>query len=109
PFTIPEGEDEPTTSALLDTCYRQVEYAGVLEGAENPDGARALVDFLVGPAFQEALADNMYVFPVDESVELPELWARWAEVPDDPHSLDPAEVAENRDEWLTAWGEITTR
>ena len=27
-----------TTSALLDTCFRQVEYAGVLAGAENPDG-----------------------------------------------------------------------
>lgn len=109
PFTIPEGEDEPTTSALLDTCYRQVEYAGVLEGAENPDGARALIDFLVGPEFQTALPENMYVFPVDESVELPDLWAQWAEVPDDPESLDPAVVAENRDEWLTTWGEITTR
>ncbi len=29
------------TSALLDTCFRQVEYAGVLDGAENPDGAEA--------------------------------------------------------------------
>lgn len=109
PFTIPEGEEEPTTSALLDTCYRQVEYAGVLAGAENPEGARALVDFLVSEPFQEALPDNMYVFPVDESVELPDLWAQWAEVPEDPESLPPAEVAENRDEWLTTWGEITTR
>jgi thiamine transport system substrate-binding protein len=24
PFTIPEGGDRPTTSALMDTCYRQV-------------------------------------------------------------------------------------
>ncbi len=109
PFTIPEGADEPTTSALLDTCYRQIEYAGVLEGAENPDGARALVDFMVGESFQEALPENMYVFPVDDSVQLPDLWARWAKVPEDPASLDPAEVAQKRDEWLTSWGEITTR
>ncbi|HEU4513504.1 MAG TPA: thiamine ABC transporter substrate-binding protein [Nocardioidaceae bacterium] len=109
PFTIPEGGTEPTTSALLDTCYRQVEYAGVLEGAENPEGAQAFVDFMVGPDFQAALPENMYVFPVDESVELPDLWARWAKVPDQPLSVDPAEVAANRDEWLTTWGEITTR
>ena len=41
-------------------------------------------------------------FEVDGPIE-------WAEVPDDPKSLDPAQVAENRDEWLTTWGEITTR
>jgi thiamine transport system substrate-binding protein len=109
PFTIPEGGKEPTTSALLETCFRQVEYAGVLEGAANPEGAQAFVDFMVGEEFQAALPENMYVFPVDESVELPELWARWAKVPEDPKSLDPARIAEKRDEWLTTWGEITTR
>ena len=109
PFTIPKGADEPTTSALLDTCFRQVEYAGVLAGAENPEGARALVDFMVSPTFQKALPDNMYVFPVDESVPLPELWARWAEVDPDPLTVDPGQVAEHRDEWLTDWAEITTR
>lgn len=109
PFTIPEGGDEPTTSALLDTCYRQVEYAGVLEGASNPEGAKALIDFLLSPTFQEALPESMYVFPVDTSVELPELWAQWAKVPDEPLTVDPDEVAANRDEWLTTWGEITTR
>lgn len=109
PFTIPEGGTRPTTSALLDTCYRQVEYAGVLEGAENPEGAQAFVDFMVGETFQAALPENMYVFPVDESVELPEVWARWAKTPEEPLTVDPTEVAENRDAWLTTWGEITTR
>jgi len=109
PFTIPEGETAPTTSALMDTCYRQVEYAGVLEGAANPEGARALVDFMLSESFQQALPENMYVFPVDASVRLPEVWARWAETADDPLQVDTAEVTANRDEWLTTWGEITTR
>jgi thiamine transport system substrate-binding protein len=109
PFTIPEGADEPTTSALMETCYRQIEYAGVLQGAANPEGAQALVDFMVSEPFQQALPENMYVFPVDTSVELPEVWARWAETAEDPLQVDPAEVTENRDDWLTAWGEITTR
>ena len=30
PFTVPKGGGKPTTSALLGTCFRQVEYAGVL-------------------------------------------------------------------------------
>ena len=37
------------TSALLDTCFQQVEYAGVLAGAENPDGAEELVSLPADP------------------------------------------------------------
>ncbi len=108
-FTVPKGAEESDTRALLDTCFRQVEYAGVLAGAANPEGAKAFVDFLQSPEVQAALPDNMYVFPVDDSVELPEVWARWAKTPEDPLRVDPATVADRRDEWLTTWGEITTR
>jgi thiamine transport system substrate-binding protein len=46
----PAAEIDPSGDASLtgiveDTCVRQVEYAGVLDGATNPDGARALIDF----------------------------------------------------------------
>ena len=36
-FTV-DGQGGTTTSALLDTCFRQVEYAGVLAGAREPRG-----------------------------------------------------------------------
>jgi len=108
PFTIPEGGDRPTTSALLDTCFRQVEYAGVLEGTDNPDGAEALVDFLVSPEFQRALPDNMYVFPVDDSVDLPPLWARWAKVAPDPVEVDADEITAKRSDWLRTWSDLTS-
>lgn len=106
PFTVPEGEDEPTTSALLDTCTRQVEYAAVLEGAENPEGAQAFIDFMTTRRFQEALPENMYVFPADESVELPEDWAAHAPTADKTWDLPESTVAENRDAWLQAWADL---
>jgi thiamine transport system substrate-binding protein len=109
PFTIPEGERRPTTSALLDTCFRQVEYAGVLEGAANPDGAEALVDFMVGRTFQEALPENMYVVPVDDSAELPPLWARWAQPAAEPISVPAADIAAHRSDWIRAWSDVTAR
>ncbi len=108
PFTIPEGEQRPTTSALLDTCVRQVEYAGVLEDAENPEGAQALVDFLVSADFQSILADNMYVYPVDEDVALPELWARWATPAPSPVAIDPAEIDDRREDWIREWSDLTS-
>ena len=107
-FTI--GDDgRSTTSALLDTCFRQVEYAGVLAGADNPDGAEAVVDFLLSPQVQKALPDSMYVFPVDAGVELPAAWARFAKQPTAPLEVDPADIAAHRDEWLREWSDVTSR
>ena len=106
PFTIDEETGESTTSALLDTCYRQVEFAGVLEGSQNPEAARALVDFMVSPTFQQILPENMYVFPVDDSVALPPEWQQFAELADEPLELDPQTVAENRETWLREWEDV---
>jgi thiamine transport system substrate-binding protein len=106
-FTVADGKS--TTSALLDTCFRQVEYAGVLAGAANPQGAEALVDFLLTPEVQAALPDSMYVFPVDSSVPLPKEWASFAQQPTDPYSVDPADISAHRDEWLREWSDVTSR
>jgi thiamine transport system substrate-binding protein len=109
PFTIPEGARRPTTSSLLGTCFRQVEYAGVISGARNPDGAEAFVEFMTQRAFQEALPENMYVFPVDRQATLPPAWAKFARTASKPFTLPPAEIAKNRDAWLREWGDITSR
>ena len=106
-FTVEDGES--STRALLHTCFRQVEYAGVLDGAENPEGGQAVVDWLLSPEVQAALPTSMYVFPVADDVEIPEDWARFAEQPEETLAVDPAEIAERRQEWLQEWTEITSR
>ncbi|MEZ5096266.1 MAG: thiamine ABC transporter substrate-binding protein [Nocardioides sp.] len=107
-FTI--GKDgRSTTRALLDTCFQQVEYAGVLAGAANPEGARAVLSFLLSPEVQAALPESMYVFPVREGTALPTEWARFAKRPSAPATLDPADIAAHRDEWLTTWTDVTSR
>jgi len=106
-FTV--SDEQSSTRALLDTCFRQVEYAGVLAGAENPDGAQAVIDWLLSPEVQAALPTSMYIFPVDSETELPADWASYAVQPDDPLSLDPADIAAHRDEWLTTWSDVTSR
>ena len=108
-FTVPKDGGDSTTAALLDTCFRQVEYAGVLAGADNPDGARALVEFLLGADVQAALPESMYVFPVRDGIALPPDWEAYAEQPSDPYVLDPAEIAAGRDGWLEQWRDISTR
>jgi thiamine transport system substrate-binding protein len=86
-FTVSGGRT--TTAALLDTCFRQVEYAGVLAGADNPAGAEALVDWMLTDEVQSALPESMYVFPVMPGATVPEDWAEFAPQPSDPYEVTP--------------------
>lgn len=103
------ADTKEKSSAMLDTCFRQVEYAGVLEGAKNPEGAQALIDFMLGKDFQKELPANMYVFPVDTSVGLPKEWAGTVKDPERPITVDPAKITKNRDAWLRSWQDVTSR
>lgn len=106
-FTVNGGRT--TTRALLDTCFEQVEYAGLIDGADNPEGGKELIRFLVSDRVQAALPESMYVFPVVEGVELPKDWARFAERPTEPYVVDPADVGEHREDWLREWSDVTSR
>ena len=104
PVTEPPG----STGVLLDTCFRQTEYAGVIAGTEHPAEARQLVDFLFSTVVQNDIPENMYVFPVNANAELPAAWAEYAEIATDPFELDPAEIDANREAWIAAWAAIAT-
>lgn len=101
-----EGErTEPASVVIEGTCVTQVEYAGVLAAAENPEGARRLVEFMLEPAYQRALPLSNFVYPVTD-VELPEVFRRFAPRPEDPIVADGAEVEANRDTWLEQWRSV---
>ena len=107
-FTLDDA-GRSTTTALLDTCFRQVEYAGVLEGTDNPEGAAAVLDLLLSPEVQKALPTSMYVYPVSADTPVPAEWAAWAPSPSEPFEVSPAEIALNRDTWLRDWTDVVTR
>ena len=98
--------DEPPTGVLLDSCFRQIEFAGVLAGTEKGEEARALIDFLLSPTFQDDVPLSMFVFPVAESATLPPEFVRHATIADDPLTLSPLEIETSRDAWTSRWVEI---
>ena len=106
PYEVPEGVTDPAqapTRAMPDTCFRQVEYAGVLAGADNPEGARQVIDWLLSAEVQADIPESMYVYPVDSGVDLPESWSLFAPPAREPFTVDPATLSERRDEWIRAW------
>jgi thiamine transport system substrate-binding protein len=96
---------ESQTASILDGCFRQTEYAGVLKGTDNAPGAQALIDFMLEDQFQMALPESMYVYPINKKIELPATWTEWATISDKPVGGE-LDIAANRKKWLSTWSEI---
>lgn len=97
-----EGSDSATVS-LPDTCFRQTEYAAVLKGAKNPDGAQKFIDFLLTKAVQETFPSEMFVYPVNPEAKIPETWAKFAKPAATPIKVDPELIAKESDKWVKDW------
>ncbi len=95
----------PPTSVMESSCFRQTEYVGRLRGAKNSEGADKLIDFLLGTTFQESMPLSLFVFPVNESATLPEVFQKFAVKPANPLVIDAETIAQNRETWIEQWAE----
>lgn len=103
-------DEAPTASVLGDgACFRQIEFIGVLKGAKNPDLARKLVDFMLDRQFQEDIPLQMFVFPANETAALPEVFVKYADIPDAPAVVAPDAIAAQREAWIESWTETVLR
>lgn len=102
-YTVTGGTS--TTRALLETCFRQVEYAGVIAGARNEKGAQKFIDFMLSDEVQAAIPENMYMYPANTAVDLPKDWTKFAPLATAPIEVPAGDIAANRDQWLRQWSE----
>ncbi len=107
-FADPPRTDAPT-AVVESTCFRQVEFAGVLRGTEHETEARKLVDFLISPSFQNELPLNLFVYPARIDATLPVEFTNFAAVPASTLTIDPADIAANRQQWQDEWTTIVLR
>ncbi len=104
-FSDPPLTEAPT-GVVAASCFRQIEFAGVLAGAGNEEAAGKLVDFMLSKRFQETMPLNMFVFPARSDANLPAEFVEFTEVPADPITMAPDEIGAGRDEWIKAWTEL---
>jgi thiamine transport system substrate-binding protein len=97
------------TAVVVDSCFRQIELAGVLAGAKNVEGAHALIDFMLSERFQAAVPDSMFVLPVRNGTPLPDAFRRYAVSPPRPLELPAATIGLNRDRWIDEWTRTVLR
>ncbi|WP_435284039.1 thiamine ABC transporter substrate-binding protein [Streptomyces koelreuteriae] len=107
-FADPKPGTAPTGVAE-GTCFRQVEYAGLLSNAKNTKGGKAFLDFLLSKKFQEDMPLNMFVYPVREGAQVPPEFVKFGPQAKDPETLDPAKIADHRDQWVKSWTSLVLK
>ncbi|MGW8883708.1 thiamine ABC transporter substrate-binding protein [Streptomyces sp. NPDC055749] len=112
PVEVLYAEPQPTeapTGVATGTCFRQIEFAGLLDGARNEAGGKALLDFLIGQKFQEDMPLNMFVNPVVSDAKLPELFTEFGAKVDKPTTVAPEKIAQNREQWVRSWSSLVVK
>ncbi|MFD5815092.1 thiamine ABC transporter substrate binding subunit [Streptomyces sp. NPDC127038] len=112
PAEVIYGDPKPTTAptGVADgTCFRQVEYAGLLSHAANAKGGKAFLDFLLTKEFQEDMPLNMFVYPVREGARVPAEFTQYGPQAKDPEILAPAKIAADRDQWVKSWTSLVLK
>lgn len=99
------------TAAVVEkgTCFRQIEFVGILRGTKKVDIAQKLVDFMLARTFQEDIPLQMFVFPANKTAVLPAVFARHAKIAEDPVFVSPQDITANREKWIEAWTETVLR
>jgi thiamine transport system substrate-binding protein len=103
--------DQPPTAAVVspDTCFRQIEFVGVLKGTPNRDLSEKWVDFMLSKGFQEDMPLKMFVFPVNPLAQLGDAFLKYLTLPEETAFISPQDIAANRETWLNAWTETVLR
>ena len=101
----------PQTAVITSdgTCFRQIEFVGILRGTKNADLAKKWVDFMLSTTFQEDMPLQMYVFPVNPQAKLNEIFQKFLVTPEHPAYVSPEDIATNREAWINAWTETVLR
>ena len=110
-FFAEEPLDEAPTGVVIadGACFRQIEFIGILKGTQQRALAEKLIDFMLSKRFQEDIPLQMFVFPANQKATLPDVFIRYAEIPETPAYVSPEAIESNREAWIEAWTETVLR
>ena len=108
-FRDPRPTEAPT-GVVERSCFRQIEFAGVLRGAGNEDGARE-ADRLhaLASGSRRTSRCRCSSSPPARDAALPPEFEQFAVVPESPLELPPEEIEANRERWVDEWTDIVVR
>lgn len=98
-----EGEGKYRAAIFPEGHYLQVEVAGITASSDQPQLARAFMEFMLSEPFQSAIPEGNWMYPAVESeTGLPDSFSNLPK-PETSLLTPSAEVAENRRAWVDEW------
>ncbi|MFI2186083.1 thiamine ABC transporter substrate binding subunit [Streptomyces sioyaensis] len=97
------------TGVATGTCFRQIEFGGLLKGAKNEKGGKALLDFLLSRQFQEDEPLQMFVNPARADAKVPEVFTKYGATIGKPATLAPETITKNREQWIKQWSSLVLK
>ncbi|MFI8242251.1 thiamine ABC transporter substrate binding subunit [Streptomyces sp. NPDC085866] len=97
------------TGVATGTCFRQIEFAGLLSNAKNTKGGKAFIDFLLSKEFQQDMPLNMFVYPVVQGAAVPADFTKYGPAAKNPETMAPDKIAANRDQWVKSWTSLVLK
>ena len=98
---IEEKKDSYAAANFSEGHYLQVEVAGKLKASKQPELAERFMQFMVSPAFQNAIPTGNWMFPVIKT-SLPAGFDQMT-VPQTALQYSAEDVAKQRSNWIRAW------
>ena len=98
----------PTANLLLPgSSFLQIEGVGVLKGTKNLSLAQKFVDFMTSKEVQADIPTRMWIYPVNKTVSLPEIFS-FATIPSAKQisSLNPRTIALGGNRWIDQWNKV---
>lgn len=104
---IEEKKDSYAAANFSEGHYLQVEVAGKLKAGKQPELAERFMQFMVTPAFQNAIPTGNWMYPVIKT-QLPAGFDQMT-VPQTALQYSAEEVAKQRGNWIRAWQTAVSR
>lgn len=98
---IEEKKDSYAAADFSEGHYLQVEVAGKLKASKQPELAERFMQFMVSPAFQNAIPTGNWMYPVIKT-SLPAGFDQMT-VPQTALQYSAEDVAKQRSNWIRAW------
>ena len=104
---IEEKKENYAAASFAEGHYLQVEVAAQLTSSKQPKLAQQFMQFMVSPAFQNAIPTGNWMYPVINT-DLPAGFSSLS-VPHTALQFSSQDVADHRSEWINAWQRAVSR
>lgn len=99
---VEEKTDRYRAAPFAEGHYIQIEVAGLLKNARQPELAKKFLAFMLTTEFQSIIPTGNWAYPVIDGIATPAAFDKLIKV-DKPLMIDPQKVADHRREWTQEW------